>query len=126
MTAYLDTHVVVWLAQGDLTRISQNARRIIEASDLLISPMVLIESEYLHELNRIKLSSRDVHLKISHEIGVRVCDLPFPLIANIGINEKWTCDPFDRMIVAQAKANGLAFLVSADEEIEKNYPKTIW
>jgi hypothetical protein len=30
------------------------------------------------------------------------------------------------MIVAQAKANGLAPLVSADEEIKNNYPRTAW
>jgi hypothetical protein len=30
------------------------------------------------------------------------------------------------MIVAQAKANGLAVLISPDEEIEKHYPRTAW
>jgi hypothetical protein len=30
------------------------------------------------------------------------------------------------MIVAQAKANGLALLVSPDEEIEKHYLRTAW
>ena len=123
---YLDTNVVVWLAQGNLTRISRKAHDVLEKADLLISPMVLIELEYLYEVNRIKLPSRDLQLKIEHEIGVRVCDLPFPLIASVMVDEKWTRDPFDRMIVAHAKANGLAFLVSADEEIAKYYPRTIW
>lgn len=88
--------------------------------------MVLIELEYLYEISRIKLPSRDIQLKIEHEIGARVCDLSFPLVAGVVLDEKWTRDPFDRMIVAQAKANGLASLISADEEIAKHYPRTVW
>jgi rRNA-processing protein FCF1 len=68
--AYLDTNVVVWLAQGSIDRISRKAQGMLEQADLLISPMVLIELEYLYEINRIKLPSRDVQLKIEHEIGV--------------------------------------------------------
>jgi PIN domain nuclease of toxin-antitoxin system len=124
--AYLDTNVVVLLTRGNLRRFSKSVTRVLEQADLLISPMVLIELEYLYEVNRIKLSARDMQLKIEHEIGVRVCDLPFPLIASVVLEEKWTRDPFDRTIVAQAKANGLAPLVSADEEIGRHYPRTLW
>jgi PIN domain nuclease of toxin-antitoxin system len=124
--AYLDTNVVAWLAQGAIARISRKAQSILEQADLVISPMVLIELEYLYELNRIKLPARDIRLKIEHEIGVRVCDLSFLSVASAGLDEKWTRDPFDRMIVAQAKANGLAMLVSADEEIRNHYPRTAW
>lgn len=126
MNAYLDTNVVVWLAQGDLTRIGQKAQSLLEQAELLISPMVLIELEYLYEVHRIKLRARDLQLKIEHEIGVRVCDLPFATVSYVMLDEKWTRDPFDRMIVAQAKANGLAYLVSADEEIAAHYPRTVW
>jgi PIN domain nuclease of toxin-antitoxin system len=124
--AYLDTNVVVWLAQGDLARIPLTAQNVLDQGDLLISPMVLVELEYLYEVNRIRLSSRDVLRKISHEAGVRVCDLAFPRVADVVLDEKWTRDPFDRTIVAQAKANGLALLVSADEEIRKHYPRAVW
>lgn len=128
MIAYLDTNVVVWLAQGDLTRISRRAQDLLDetATSVLISPMVLIELEYLYEVGRIKLSARDILSKVEHEIGVRVCDLAFATVANIMLDEKWTHDPFDRMIVAQAKTNGLAYLVSADDEIASHYPRTIW
>jgi PIN domain nuclease of toxin-antitoxin system len=112
--------------QGSLERISGAAKDVLEGADLLISPMVLVELEYLYEVNRIKLTARDVQLKIEHEIGLRVCDLPFATIAGVVLDEKWTRDPFDRMIVAQAKANGLAPLISSDEEIKQHYPRTIW
>jgi PIN domain nuclease of toxin-antitoxin system len=126
LIAYLDTNVVVWLAQGALTRITARAQEALEKADLLISPMVLIELEYLYEVQRIKLPSQDIHSKLQHEIGLRRCDLAFPLIAGVAIGEKWTRDPFDRTIVAQAKANGLAPLISADEEIQQHYVRTIW
>lgn len=126
MIAYLDTNVVVWLAQGNLARISTRAKGVLEQAELLISPMVLVELEYLYEVSRIKLPARDVQLKIEYEIGVRVCDFSFARVASVAMDEKWTRDPFDRIIVAQAKANGLSGLVSADEEIAERYPRTLW
>jgi len=88
--------------------------------------MVLIELEYLYEIGRTKISSREVQIKIEYELDTRVCDLPFATVAGVMVGEKWTRDPFDRMIVAQAKANGFARLITADREIAKVYPRTIW
>lgn len=124
--AYLDTNLVVWLAQGNLARISLRAQQLLEVEELLISPMVLLELEYLFEVKRTLLPSRDIQLKIEHELDVRVCDLPFSLVSAVAIGEKWTRDPFDRIIVSQAKANGLATLISADAEIAQYYPRTEW
>ena len=126
MIAYLDTNVAVWLAQGALTRVSPRAQQAVEKADLLISPIVLVELEYLYEVHRIKLPSQDVFVKLQHEIGLRICDLAFTSIASVTVGEKWTRDPFDRIIVAHAKANGLAPLVSADQEIQQHYLRTIW
>lgn len=122
----LDTNLVVWLAQRNLARISLRAQQLLEVGDLLISPMVLLELEYFFEVKRPILPSRDIQLKIEHELDVRVCDLPFSLVSAVAIGEKWTRDPFDRIIVSQAKANGLATLISADAEIAQHYPRTEW
>jgi len=123
---YLDTNVAVWLAEGNRQRIGLAGRGRIESDDLLLSPMVLMELEYLLEIQRILLPARDLLTKLAHEIGVRVCGLDFPSIVDAALDEKWTRDPFDRIIVAQAKANGLAWLVSADTEIQSHYPRTVW
>jgi PIN domain nuclease of toxin-antitoxin system len=124
--AYLDTSVAVWLAQGDLTRITPSALDSIRNSNLLVSPMVALELAYLHEIDRITLTAQDVLLKLRAELGVEVCDSSFPSIVAIAVNEKWTRDPFDRIIVSHAKANGLSPLISSDEAIRKNYIKTVW
>jgi PIN domain nuclease of toxin-antitoxin system len=125
-TAYLDTSVAVWLAQGDLTRITPAALDSIRNCTLLLSPMVALELAYLHEINRINLNSQDVLLKLRAELGVEMCDSSFPALITIAVNEKWTRDPFDRVIVSHAKANGLSPLISSDEAIRKNYIKTVW
>jgi PIN domain nuclease of toxin-antitoxin system len=124
--AYLDTSVAVWLAQGDLNRITPTALDSIRNSNLLVSPMVALELAYLHEINRITLTSQDVLLKLRAELGVEVCDSSFSSLIAIAVNEKWTRDPFDRIIVSHAKVNGLSPLISSDEAIQKNYVKTVW
>jgi PIN domain nuclease of toxin-antitoxin system len=123
---YLDTNAAVFLAQRDIARFHPRARRLIEHGSLRISPMVLLELEYLSEVGRSALRGQDVLRKLEQELGVSVCDLPFADVARAAIDEKWTRDPFDRIIVAQAKVNGLAPLISSDETIAENYPRTIW
>lgn len=124
--AYLDTSIAVWLAQGDLSRITPAALDVIRNSNLLVSPMVALELAYLNEINRIKLSSQDILLKLKAELGVEVCDASFASLIDIAVHESWTRDPFDRIIVSHAKANGLCRLISSDEAIRKNYIKTVW
>lgn len=126
MIAYLDTNALVWLAQGSLEGISPKADRLLSEADLLFSPMVLLELEYLYEVKRIKLPARDIQRKVEYEAGVRLCTLPFAAVASAALDEKWTRDPFDRLIVANAKANGFAWLISADEEIAQHYARTAW
>jgi PIN domain nuclease of toxin-antitoxin system len=127
LSAYLDTHVAVRLAQGDLTLISQTALNAIAKTDLLISPMVLLELEYLLELKKeTRLSADDIQRKLEFELGVRVCQLSFRSIAGVAAGEKWTRDPFDRIIVAHAKANGISTLISTDRLILQHYPRAVW
>jgi PIN domain nuclease of toxin-antitoxin system len=126
LIAYLDTHVAVWLAMGKLKAISTRARKLMEKSDLILSPMALVELEYLFELGRCRLRAQDLFTKLEHEIGLRLSDLPFARVASAGLSENWTRDPFDRLIVAEARTNGLAWLISSDEHIAGHYPKTVW
>lgn len=125
-TAYLDTDVAVWLAERKLKCISARAVEQIEALSLLISPIVLVEIELRHEIARSKLSTSEIARMLLENHGVLVCDLPFATIAVAALDEKWTRDPFDRLIVANAKANGFAWLISADESIRQHYPRAVW
>jgi PIN domain nuclease of toxin-antitoxin system len=126
LSSYIDTQVAVWLALGALDRLSPTATKHIKSTDLLISPTVVLELEYLYEIKRFTLPALDIVRKLEHEIGIRVCGLGFPEIVTVSLGEKWTRDPFDRLIVAHAKANGLSPLVSADRSIRENYLRAVW
>jgi PIN domain nuclease of toxin-antitoxin system len=126
MIAYLDTNVVVWLSGGKKNRLTKEALRLVNRADLLLSPIAFFELEILYELKRTRLPARDLFEKVAHETGLRLCDLPFATVASAALVEGWTRDPFDRMIVAQAKANGFAWLITSDQQIPKHYPRAVW
>jgi PIN domain nuclease of toxin-antitoxin system len=126
MITYFDTNALLWLSEGSLAGLSPKIDRLLEQADLLFSSMVLLELEFLYEIKRSKRPARDVQSKVENELGVRLCELPFSVIAGAALDEKWTRDPFDRLIVANAKANGFAWLISADEKMREHYPRTVW
>ncbi len=126
LIAYLDTQIALWLLNGDSKKLTQEAKRVIQQSSLRISPMVLLEFEYLFEIGRTKLSSAEIVTRLQSQLDVEVCSLPFPLIAKAAVYEKWTRDAFDRLIVAHARANGAASLISADDRIQANYHAAVW
>jgi PIN domain nuclease of toxin-antitoxin system len=126
LSSYIDTQVAVWIGLGDLEKLSTGAKVHMTGASLLISPAVVLELEYLYEIGRFTLRAHDIVRKLEREINLRVCTLPFLKVVEAGIDEKWTRDPFDRLVVAHAKANGLASLITADRNIRKNYPRAVW
>jgi PIN domain nuclease of toxin-antitoxin system len=126
VSAYLDTHVAAWLFAGATERLSAAARAEIDANDLLVSPMVLLELEYLYERKRVSLESRSVYVYLNSRFGVSLCGFPFPAVATEAASIRWVSDPFDRIIVAQAQANGESKLITADTLIRRHYPPAVW
>lgn len=126
MIRYLDTQVMVWLCQKQLDRLSQRATAAIEESELRISPMVLLELEYLHEIKRIIPPPQSLLNQLESQIGLQLCGHPFPAIIETALYETWTRDPFDRVIVAHARSNGYAPLITSDAKIHAHYPNAVW
>ncbi len=122
---YLDTHVVIWLFGGERHRLSSAATEQIRNEELLVSPAVVLELQLLHEIKRLRAVAVKVIERLSSEIGLAVCRLPFTSVLEHAVKQSWTRDPFDRLIVAQASANDAA-LVSKDGEIRSNYNRSIW
>jgi PIN domain nuclease of toxin-antitoxin system len=122
---YLDTHVVAWLFAGRLDLLPAGVRQTLDASDLLISPMVELELEYLFEIQRTVKPGREVVETLRKEIGLTTCDLPFVQVIEAALEQSWTRDPFDRMLVAQA-ALRQAPLLTQDDRIRKHYARAIW
>ena len=122
---YLDTHVVIWLFGGERHRLSSAATEQIRNEELLVSPAVVLELQLLHEIKRLRAVAFKVIERLSSEIGLVVCRLPFTSVLEHAVKQSWTRDPFDRLIVAQASANDAA-LVTKDGGIRDNYRRSIW
>ena len=58
-------------------------------------------------------------------LGIRVCELPFRIVVEHSLGETWGRDPFDRLIVANAKAAN-APLVTKDARILAHYSRALW
>lgn len=122
---YLDTHVAVWLVVGAIEKFTASANKLIESAEIFISPIVLLEIEYLYEIKRVKQNSKKFKDVLESELDVQIARTPYLTVVQGSITEKWTRDPFDRLIVAQAKVDN-AQLVSADTNIRDNYERAIW
>ncbi len=56
--AFLDPHVVVWLHSNHLSKFSEKAKNHLETHDLFISPMVMLELQYLFEIKKLSDNNR--------------------------------------------------------------------
>jgi PIN domain nuclease of toxin-antitoxin system len=122
---HLDTHVVAWLFAGELSRFTQGGLEALESHDLQVSPMVTLELEYLFEIGSTGERGKAVVDRLQEEIGLQVCDLPFPLVVSRALAQNWTRDPFDRLIVSQALLAG-APLLTRDRTLQEGYPQAFW
>jgi PIN domain nuclease of toxin-antitoxin system len=124
--AYLDTHVAVFLHDGLTEDLSIEAKRLLEANDLLISPMVFLEFDYLYKRKKVGVGARALFTTLNAAFGVAICRFPFAAIAQEAIDIGWTMDPFDRLIVAHAIANQGSVLITKDRLIRRNYQNARW
>lgn len=122
---YLDTHVVVWLYAGQLERFSDETQALLNEHDLRICPIVQLELQYLHEIERITVDAQTILTDLAARIGLQVCDKRFQAVVAEAGNVSWTRDPFDRLIVANASLNN-NILISKDKSILSNYPHAKW
>jgi PIN domain nuclease of toxin-antitoxin system len=90
-----------------------------------VSPAAVLELELLHEIGRLRPTAAKLTAAVASSVGLRVCELPFWTVVEIGLKEKWGRDPFDRPIVANAKASG-ASLVTKDQKIHQHYSNAVW
>ena len=125
MSAYLDTHVVLWLYAGETQRLSKRAADTVNRESLAISPLVLLEMQYLREIGRITVAPNIVTTDLGRRLGLAVEDRPSAALVEQCMDLSWTRDVFDRLIVAQAALDN-AWLITRDRLILKHYPKAVW
>lgn len=121
---HLDTHVVGFLYAG-LSVIPKKTMDLLDTDDLGVSPMVVLELEYLFEVGKISQPSHVYISDLSDRIGLVVLSDSFGGVVSQAVLEKWTRDPFDRIITAHARLNN-SRLVTRDRTIRKHYSHAIW
>jgi PIN domain nuclease of toxin-antitoxin system len=125
----LDTHAFAWWAQSP-KRLGRRARKALAAVDVgkaqaWIPSIVGIELSLLQEAGRRLVTVLDLEAATVRNASVRVLPMDlaqareFALLAALD-------DPFDRMIVAAARATGLA-LITGDARIgDSGLVPVIW
>ena len=116
MRVLLDTHILLWMI-GESRSLSSSARRVLadEANELFFSPISIAEVAVKRQKNieLMPLSPDDVRFA-AEECGVR--EMTFDsrhavALMNLPLHHR---DPFDRMLLAQAKESGMKILSHDD------------
>ena len=118
MTILLDTHVAIWFVDGD-KRISNRTRALIERDSMpCVSVASIWEIAVKHAIRRG--GTRAFHLSgaqaIEHfeEAGFTLLDVTPAHAAEVDNLPVQHGDPFDRLLVAQARVEGMR-LITHDE-----------
>ena len=132
MVLATDTHALIHHIVGQSRKLGRRARAVFDRVDrgldtLLVPFTVLEEVMLLSEVGKVHLPMPFRDLLISFmraenfELGMNDPDLLLEAAALTGIK-----DPYDRLIVAQARMAGLP-LVTGDEKIQDSrLVRTVW
>lgn len=119
MTVLLDTHVLIWLSQ-DHSYLGKKSRHILKnAHDIYFSPISIAELEIKSALRKIKV---DANL-VTHLQAAGLTELVFTSKHAETISRFPSLlkhDPSDRMLLAQAAAEGLTLMTSDQKLIDLN------
>lgn len=125
MKLLLDTHVVLWWTH-DSRRLSETARELVgdPRHDVLLSAVVAWEIAIKRALGKLRMRPALVTELLADggaaELAVSVAHATE--LERLPMHHR---DPFDRMLVAQARVEG-AVLVSSDEALRKYDVPVSW
>jgi PIN domain nuclease of toxin-antitoxin system len=121
---HLDSHIAIW-AYAKRARLSSTARGLLSREVCQVSPIVLLEIEGLFELGRISADADTILSGLDRQLGLTVSKTPILDVVNAARSFAWTHEPFDRLIVGAAIADGVQ-LVTADALILQHFKDAIW
>lgn len=128
VTLLLDTHVLLW-ALMEPDKLSAPAHGLLEngANTLLVSTLSAWEVATKHRLGRLPEAEAVVHGSSRHLATLRATELPFTVkhVLLAGALPGDHCDPFDRVLAAQALTEGVR-LVTADPAFASFGVPQVW
>ena len=118
MKYLLDTHIILWAAL-DVRKLSRKAKKIREDPDniLYFSPVSLWEISIKHAKHPDQMPIPSEHAK---ELALNMGLVELPVRSRHGVDianlPEIHIDPFDRMLITQARSDGL-ILISHDDKV---------
>ena len=115
MKLLLDTHILLWIVT-DSPMLSSKARELIEDAGnvCLFSPVSIAEISLKHKKHPDLISFNGAEARSEFiDVGIRELPLTSADAAGADSLELYHNDPFDRMLLAQAKMEGIK-IVSHD------------
>lgn len=121
----LDTSTLLW-ALGSPERLSPRARRLVETGENVISVASYWEVVIKTQKGLLKIADPPTWWRRATELtAARVLPIRTSHVTALAALPMLHKDPFDRILIAQALAEGLDF-VTNDEPISEYPIRTIW
>ena len=118
MKVLLDTHFLLWIVQ-ESHRLDAYPW-VFNYSPLCISPISIIELQFLAEVGKIKLDLNGLMNGLKQDHRFRLDDVPLMELVSEAVHLTWARDPFDRLLTAHSLARRLA-LCSVDSVIRQHH-----
>lgn len=112
MTVILDTHVLIWLASGEMRRVSKRARELLLSKnvDAVVSAASIWEIAI--KRNSGKLNAPKDMIELLDRAGLRQLPITAEHAEHAGSLKLHHRDPFDRMLVAQSAREGMPIVTN--------------
>jgi len=128
MRLLLDTHIFIWLIDGN-PKLSQTARQAIEdtSNTLYLSIVSLWEITIKTSLGKLELAIplEQIVINLILPSGIEILPIHLPHLLVLQTLPFHHRDPFDRLLISQAKSETLT-LVSEDGMFEQYEVEKLW
>jgi PIN domain nuclease of toxin-antitoxin system len=114
----LDTHAAIWLGTGH-----RRSRPLERMQRLYLSPVSLLELQFLVEAGRLRLTAGRVASELADDDRWRLDEPPAAKLFTRACELGWTRDPFDRLLAAHALVRGWK-LATADDLLLAHLPSS--
>lgn len=118
MRLLLDTHFLLWVVTGS-RRLREHAW-VLDQGALGVSPVSLLELQFLHEVGRIRLDNPAFSEAVASDARFVIDEAPMLPLFQRAVALSWTRDPFDRLLCAHSELRRVP-LCSLDRGIQQHH-----
>ena len=127
MKYLLDTHILLWLTTDD-QKLSNEVRKIVDQNNCCISSVSIWEVALKFSIGKLNLDGGLAEfLNAVNDLNFERIEITDPHLLELSklVLYPEHKDPFDRLLIAQAKAEGMK-IVTNDKEFKKYDLEIIW